>query len=175
MALIVAYYKVIEEIGIRSGLIEQRYRTVDMHWILDNKDLGRVRLTPEEYISGLEGIEKITQQQAEQLIAENGYKMGYEGLDDGDDDDEQEPQEQEQEVVDEQEENNENNENTDETQENGGESDGNGDETEQQHTPNDETGETETIENGDVGNVEDVLGGGDDENENNVEQENTEE
>ena len=80
MAVDIAFYKVIEDIAIRSGLILERYRTIDMHWILDNKDLGRVRFTSDEYIDGLKGVEKITEEQAENLIAENGYKMGYEGL-----------------------------------------------------------------------------------------------
>lgn len=80
MALDIAYYKVTEDVAIRSGMIEKRYRTKDMNWILDNKDLGRVRLRTEEYISGLTGVEMIDLQTAETLIAENGYKMGYDGL-----------------------------------------------------------------------------------------------
>ena len=50
MALDIAFYKVTEDIAKRSGLILERYRTKDMHWILDNKDLGRVRFTSDEYI-----------------------------------------------------------------------------------------------------------------------------
>ena len=118
MALEIAFYKVTEDIAIRSGLIAERYRTSDNeHWILDNKDLSRVRFTADEYINGLSGVEKITENEAETLIALGGYKFGYEGL------------------VDEQE---------------------------------------ETISPEDTVNVEKVLGGGDDESENdaNVEQEN---
>lgn len=84
MALEIAFYKVIEDIAIRSGLIAERYRTADNeHWILDNKDLSRVRFTADEYINGLSGVEKITENEAETLIALGGYKFGYEGLDDG--------------------------------------------------------------------------------------------
>lgn len=127
MALEIAFYKVTEDIAIRSGLIAERYRTADNeHWILDNKDLSRVRFTADEYINGLSGVEKITENEAETLIALGGYKFGYEGLDDDGNV-----------VVDEQE---------------------------------------ETISQEDTGNVEEVLGGVDDESENevNVEQENEE-
>ena len=128
MALEIAFYKVTEDIAIRSGLIAERYRTADNeHWILDNKDLSRVRFTADEYINGLSGVEKITENEAETLIALGGYKFGYEGLDD----------------------------------------DGN--------VVVDKQGETISPE--DTGNVEEVLVGGDDESENevNVEQENEEE
>ena len=127
MELEIAFYKVTEDIAIRSGLIAERYRTADNeHWILDNKDLSRVRFTADEYINGLSGVEKITENEAETLIALGGYKFGYEGLDDD-----------RNVVVDEQE---------------------------------------ETISPEDTGNVEEVLGGVDDESENevNVEQENEE-
>ena len=84
MALEIAFYKVTEDIAIRSGLIAERYRTADNeHWILDNKDLSRVRFTSDEYINGLSGVEKITENEAETLIALGGYKFGYEGLDGG--------------------------------------------------------------------------------------------
>lgn len=149
MALEIAFYKVTEDIAIRSGLIAERYRTADNeHWILDNKDLSRVRFTADEYINGLSGVEKITENEAETLIALGGYKFGYEGLDDDVNV-----------VVDEHVVNN------DETQENGDE---------QEET---ESESEETISPEDKGNVEEVLGGGDDESENevNVEQENEEE
>ena len=132
MALEIAFYKVTEDIAIRSGLIAERYRTADNeHWILDNKDLSRVRFTADEYINGLSGVEKITENEAETLIALGGYKFGYEGLDDD-----------RNVVVDKQ------------------------DETEDKSE--------ETISTEDTGNVEEVLGGGDDKSENevNVEQEN---
>ena len=132
MALEIAFYKVTEDIAIRSGLIAERYRTADNeHWILDNKDLSRVRFTADEYINGLSGVEKITENEAETLIALGGYKFGYEGLDDD-----------RNVVVDKQ------------------------DETEDKSE--------ETISTEDTGNVEEVLGGRDDESKNevNVEQEN---
>lgn len=135
MALEIAFYKVTEDIAIRSGLIAERYRTADNeHWILDNKDLSRVRFTADEYINGLSGVEKITENEAETLIALGGYKFGYEGLDDG-----------RNVVVDKQEET--------------------------------EVESEETISPEYTGNVKEVIGGGDNESENeaNVEQENKEE
>lgn len=140
MALEIAFYKVTEDIAIRSGLIAERYRTADNeHWILDNKDLSRVRFTADEYINGLSGVEKITENEAETLIALGGYKFGYEGLDDG-----------RNVVVDEQ-------------------------EVEMPLKQDETEGEScETISSEDTGNVEEVIGVGDYESENeaNVEQEN---
>lgn len=175
MALEIAFYKVTEDIAIRSGLIAERYRTADNeHWILDNKDLSRVRFTADEYINGLSGVEKITENEAETLIALGGYKFGYEGLDDDgnvviDEQEGETPLEQEQEVATIEDENgnivDEHVVNNEEAQENGDK---------QEET---EGKINETISSEDTGNVEEVLGGGDDEieNEANVEQENEEE
>lgn len=143
MALEIAFYKVTEDIAIRSGLIAERYRTADNeHWILDNKDLSRVRFTADEYINGLSGVEKITENEAETLIALGGYKFGYEGLDDDGnvvvvEQEVETPREQEQEVA----------------------------------TIEDENGNI--VDEYVVNDDEQVLGGGDDESENevNVEQE----
>lgn len=71
----VAFYLVTEDIAQRSGLIGQRYITKDGRYILDNKDLSRVRFTTDEYISGLSGVEKISNERAKELIQENGYLM----------------------------------------------------------------------------------------------------
>ena len=167
MALEIAFYKVTEDIAIRSGLIAERYRTADNeHWVLDNKDLSRVRFTADEYINGLSGVEKITENEAETFIALGGYKFGYEGLDDDgnvviDEQEGETPLKQEQEVATIEDENgnivDEHVFNNEETQENGDK-------------------QEETISPEDTGNVEEVLVGGDDESENevNVEQENEE-
>ena len=76
MALDTAFYLVTRDIAIRSGLVDVRYRTLDGRFILDNKDLSRVRFTTDEYISGLKGVEKITEAEAQTLIAQGGYKKG---------------------------------------------------------------------------------------------------
>jgi len=76
MALDTAFYLVTKEIAQRSGLIDVRYRTLDNRFILDNKDLSRVRFTTDEYVSGLQGVEKISESEAQTLIAKGGYKKG---------------------------------------------------------------------------------------------------
>lgn len=147
MGMNITFYKVVENIAQRSGLILERYRTKDMNWILDNNDLRRVRFTPDEYIDGLQGVVKITGTEADALIAENNYQMGYDGLEPNNNNQQEQPQEEQEveqeaqtETVDEQTEQN------DETPENT---------------------ETETIEENEVGNVEDILGGGTQQDENN--------
>jgi hypothetical protein len=76
MALDTAFYLVTRDIAIRSGLVDVRYRTLDGRFILDNKDLSRVRFTTDEYVNGLAGVEKITEAEAQTLIAQGGYKKG---------------------------------------------------------------------------------------------------
>ena len=140
MALDSAVYLVTADIATRSGLIENRYRVADGRYVLDIKDLSRVRFTTDEYISGLEGVEKVDPERADTLIAENGYKMGYDGL-----------------LTNEE------------------------SETVQVETESGEILDEQTINGGDVGNVEDILGGGtqqeEENNENNeeTEQQNQEE
>lgn len=78
MALDSAIYFVTKDIAIRSGVIQSRYRIADGRFVLDNKDLSRVRFTTDEYINGLEGVEKTDYQTAQTMIAANGYQMGLE-------------------------------------------------------------------------------------------------
>ena len=139
MALDTAFYLVTKEIAIRSGLIDVRYRTLDGRFILDNKDLSRVRFTTDEYISGLKGVEKITEAEAQTLIAQGGYTKGL--------------------VVD-------------------NSSFGNNGKEEEKETPienvesDTESGkilDEQTVNSGDVGNVEDILGGGTQQDEENNE------
>lgn len=76
MALDAAFYFVTKEIAIRSGLVQSRYRIADGRFVLDNKDLSHVRFTTDEYINGLDGVEKTDYETAQTKIAENGYQMG---------------------------------------------------------------------------------------------------
>lgn len=147
MGMNITFYKVVENIAQRSGLILERYRTKDMNWILDNNDLRRVRFTPDEYIDGLQGVVKITGTEADALIAENNYQMGYDGLEPNSNNQQEQPQE-EQEV--EQEEQTET-----------------VDEQTEQNDEMPENTETETIDGNDIGNVEDILGGGTQQDKNN--------
>ena len=67
---------VTREVALRTGDIQNHYRTKDGRFILDSRTLAMIRFTPEEYISGLQGIEKITKQEALELIAKGGYHLG---------------------------------------------------------------------------------------------------
>lgn len=71
-----AIYIVERDIARRSGLLASRYRTADGRFVLNNRDLARVRMTAEEYVTGLQGIEKVTHEEARTLIARGGFKMG---------------------------------------------------------------------------------------------------
>lgn len=73
-----ATYLVTKEIAIRSGLISSRYRVADGRFVLNNRDLSRVRFSPDEYINGLEGVEKISSEQAKALIRQNNFRLGAE-------------------------------------------------------------------------------------------------
>lgn len=76
MALDTAFYLVSADIAKRSGLYGKRYIAPDGRFILDNKDLSRVRFTTDEYINGLSGVERIPSQSiAQSLIAAGGYNM----------------------------------------------------------------------------------------------------
>lgn len=71
-----AVYLVTREIAERSGVIESRYRTTDNRFILNDRDLARVRFSVDEYVDGLSGVEKISSQEAKTLIAKNKYQLG---------------------------------------------------------------------------------------------------
>lgn len=71
-----ATYLVTREIALRSGMIDSRYRTADGRFVLNDRDLSRVRFTPDEYVSGLSGVEKITEAEVETLIRQNNYTLG---------------------------------------------------------------------------------------------------
>lgn len=70
-------FSVSADVAVRAGLANERYRTADGRFIMTDKDLQRVRLTPDEIVHGLDAI-MLTKQEAEHLIAENGLKMGFE-------------------------------------------------------------------------------------------------
>lgn len=71
-----ATYLVTRDIAERSGMIATRYRTKDGRFILNDRDLSHVRFSSEEYITGLQGVEQITDAKASKLIKANGYQMG---------------------------------------------------------------------------------------------------
>ena len=69
-------FLVTRDVAMRTGDISTKYRTKDGRFIIDSRTLSRIQFTSEEMLNGLSGIEKITQEEAETLIAENDYKMG---------------------------------------------------------------------------------------------------
>ena len=69
-------YVVTREIALRTGDIRFKYRTNDGRFIVDNRTLAKIRFTSDEIVNGLDGVEKITEEEAKTLIARGGYKMG---------------------------------------------------------------------------------------------------
>lgn len=76
MAIESGYYIVSREIAVRTGDFDNRYRAADGRYVIDVRALSRIRLSPEEYVTGLAGIEKISREEAMTLIAEGGYMTG---------------------------------------------------------------------------------------------------
>lgn len=68
------------DIARRAGVVSSSYRTKEGRFILSETDLSRLKIYPEEYVSGLDVI-RITYEEAKRLIAENGYQMGEEIID----------------------------------------------------------------------------------------------
>lgn len=69
------YFLVKPDIAERAGVMDSRYHTTDGLIVLNEQDMGRVRLTPEEYQTGV--VERIVDEaEATHLIEEAGRKMG---------------------------------------------------------------------------------------------------
>ena len=69
------YFLVKPDIAERAGVMDSRYHTSDGLMVLNEQDMGRVRLTPEEYQTGV--VERIVDEaEATNLIEEAGRKMG---------------------------------------------------------------------------------------------------
>ena len=73
-----ATYLVTKEIAERSGLLGSRYMISDGRYVLNDRDLARVRLSADEYINGLKGAEKVDSNLAKNLIRQNGFKFEME-------------------------------------------------------------------------------------------------
>lgn len=74
------YFSVTRDVAVRSGVIAQRYRTVDGRFILNEDDMRHIRLLPEEYITGLDAI-VLTASEANDLIIAGGWKLGEQVVD----------------------------------------------------------------------------------------------
>ena len=83
-------FLVTRDVAMRTGDISTKYRTKDGRFIIDSRTLSRIQFTSEEMLNGLSGIEKITQEEAETLIAENDYKMGDEEVEEASSEEENE-------------------------------------------------------------------------------------
>lgn len=66
-------------IAQRAGRMTGRYKTEEGKYILNEKDLEHVRFTTEEYLTGLKGVKKITQAEADELIKRGGYELNLDG------------------------------------------------------------------------------------------------
>lgn len=69
-------YLVTRDIALRTGSIQYKYRTADGQFIVDNRTLSKIKLTSDEFINGLQGIKKISKEEAKTLIAQNDFQMG---------------------------------------------------------------------------------------------------
>lgn len=69
-------YLVTRDVALRTGSIQYKYRTEDGRFVVDYRTLSRIRLTSDELLNGLKGVEEITKEEAKTLIAKGGYKMG---------------------------------------------------------------------------------------------------
>lgn len=76
MSVNTGIFIVTRDVALRTGDIQNHYRTKDGRFILDSRTLSMIRFTPDEYINGLQGIEKITKEEALALIAQGGYHLG---------------------------------------------------------------------------------------------------
>jgi len=75
------YYKVTAQVAVRTGMTRTLYRTADGHYVCSARDLRGIRLEPEEYITGIEGLERITYEEAQALIEEGGRTLGVQASD----------------------------------------------------------------------------------------------
>ena len=67
------FYLATEEVAERAGVKESAYVVKDGRFVLNSQQLKFIRMEPEEYVNGIQGIEKIDYETAQDLIAENGY------------------------------------------------------------------------------------------------------
>ena len=69
------YFLVKEKIAERAGVLNERYHTEDGLMVLGEQDMGRVRLEPEEYLTGV--VEQVvSEEEAVKLIDAAGRKLG---------------------------------------------------------------------------------------------------
>lgn len=94
------YFTASADLVRRAGIIASRYRTKDGRYVIDGDDLAKVSMvmTPYDYIHGIDVIQ-VSEIEAKNLIAENGYQMGEEYVPDSEPETEQEAVEAEEETT----------------------------------------------------------------------------
>lgn len=85
MAVLNQVYLAGEDIAQRAGSVETAYVTEDGRFILDVNDLKRVRLLPDEYITGLD-VEPVSMEEAQRLISQNNYRRHGDPVESGEED-----------------------------------------------------------------------------------------
>lgn len=73
MATNLSFYIVPKDVALRTGDISNCYKTDDGRYVMDSRQLQRIRLTGDEYLTGLQGVELIDRNEALTLIAKGGY------------------------------------------------------------------------------------------------------
>ena len=69
------YFLVKPDVAERAGVINQRYHTQDGLMVLNEQDMAKVRLEPEEYLTGV--VEQVvSEDEAAQLIEQAGRVLG---------------------------------------------------------------------------------------------------
>lgn len=69
-----ADFTVSVEVAQRAGLYGKRYLTPEGRVVLSEADLRLVRMTPEEYVTGIDAV-LITREEKKLLISQGGYRM----------------------------------------------------------------------------------------------------
>ncbi len=72
--MVQGFYLATREVAERAGVVDGSYVTQDGRFIINSDALKNIRMLPEEYVTGISGIEAIGYEDARTLIAENGYK-----------------------------------------------------------------------------------------------------
>lgn len=67
-------YLATSEVAKRAGVYETAYVTQDGRFVIDSMDIRHIRLDGMESVADIDGLELVSQDQAEQLISENKYR-----------------------------------------------------------------------------------------------------
>ena len=70
-----SYFLADVSLARRAGVESVRYMVSDGRMVLNDSDLRRLRLTPQEFLTGLP-VEMISLSESKRLIRENGYDLG---------------------------------------------------------------------------------------------------